>query len=200
MLVSSEQWGPEIRTLCTRILETTIKDTDKYQVGLTKIFFRAGLLARFEQLRTDRLNQLATLMQKNVRRHLAVKNYTALRKAVIGVQTAWRATLAKRRAEEEKREKAAVLIQSTARGFLERQKFLRVKSTIVAIQSSEFDISRSPPDLELTLALSQSLAATGCAKATSSNASSHLQCSSRASSVAGQCNFASRRRPPLTID
>lgn len=137
MLVSSDQWGPEIRTLCSRILETTIKEADKFQIGLTKIFFRAGLLARFEQLRTARLNQLATLMQKNVRRHLAVKNYKALRKAVIGVQTAWRATLAKRRAEEEKKQKAAVLIQSTARGFLQRQKFLRAKSTIVAVQSSE---------------------------------------------------------------
>ena len=70
MLVQSEQWGPDIRTLCTRILESTIKDADKFQVGLSKIFFRAGLLARFEQYRTSRLNALATLMQKNFRRQI----------------------------------------------------------------------------------------------------------------------------------
>lgn len=137
MLVQSEQWGPEIRTLCTRILESTIKDTDKFQVGLTKIFFRAGLLARFEQLRAARLNELATLMQKNVRRHLAVKNYSALRRAVIGVQTVWRAQLAKRRAEEERRERAALLIQRTARGYLQRQKYLQTRSAIVGLQSGE---------------------------------------------------------------
>lgn len=137
MLVGSEQWGPEIRELCTRILEKTIEDRDKYQIGLTKIFFRAGLLARFEQLRTNRLNELATLMQKNVRRHLAVKNYQTTRRAVIGVQTLWRATLARRRAEEQKRQTAAMLIQRTARGYMERARYLRAQKTIAGLQSSE---------------------------------------------------------------
>lgn len=137
MLVNSEQWGPEIRELCTRILEKTIEDPDKYQVGLSKIFFRAGLLARFEQLRTNRLNELATLMQKNVRRHLAVARYQTTRRAVIGVQTLWRAVLARRRAEEQKREAAAVLIQRTLRGHVERTKYLRAQKTVLGLQSSE---------------------------------------------------------------
>lgn len=135
MLVQSEQWGPDIRTLCTRILESTIKDADKFQVGLSKIFFRAGLLARFEQYRTSRLNALATLMQKNFRRHMAVKRFADIRRAAVGIQTVWRATLARRAAEVLRREGAALLIQRTARGFLQRERFLRAKQTIVGLQS-----------------------------------------------------------------
>lgn len=45
-LVSSKHWDPkvkpEVRQLCSVILENSIKDEDKFQVGTTKIFFRAG--------------------------------------------------------------------------------------------------------------------------------------------------------------
>ncbi|KAJ3008377.1 hypothetical protein NUW54_g3175 [Trametes sanguinea] len=46
MLVHSSEWEPmiknlELKPLCARILEKTINDPDKYQPGLTKIFFRA---------------------------------------------------------------------------------------------------------------------------------------------------------------
>ncbi|KAM0754413.1 myosin V [Meredithblackwellia eburnea MCA 4105] len=135
MLVKSDQWGSDLRTFSTRILEATIKEEDKYQVGLTKIFFRAGLLARFEQYRTNRLNALVTLMQKNFKRHMAVKQYSDIRKATIGIQTVWRATLAKRKAEELRRTRAAILIQRNARGFLQRSKFLQARQAVVGIQS-----------------------------------------------------------------
>lgn len=49
-LVGPEHWYPknekDIRTLCTAIVDEHIKDTNKYQVGLTKIFFRAGQVCR----------------------------------------------------------------------------------------------------------------------------------------------------------
>lgn len=45
-LVSSKHWdnkdASDIPALCNLILDTCIKDKDKYQVGTTKIFFRAG--------------------------------------------------------------------------------------------------------------------------------------------------------------
>lgn len=45
-LVSSSHWdpkaNPDVRELCQVILDSCITDTDKYQVGETKIFFRAG--------------------------------------------------------------------------------------------------------------------------------------------------------------
>ena len=73
MLVPSDNWKPmiqnlQLQELCNLILERTINDPDKYQSGLTKIFFRAGMLAALESLRSERLNSLVTLVQKNVRR------------------------------------------------------------------------------------------------------------------------------------
>ena len=68
MLVESKFWGPmiknlEIKPLCNLILEKTIHDEDKYQAGLTKLFFRAGMLAVLESMRSERLNALVTILQ-----------------------------------------------------------------------------------------------------------------------------------------
>ena len=45
-LVPSKHWdnkaNPDMSQLCSLILDVSIKDKDKYQVGTTKIFFRAG--------------------------------------------------------------------------------------------------------------------------------------------------------------
>ncbi|GJN87133.1 hypothetical protein Rhopal_000078-T1 [Rhodotorula paludigena] len=137
MLVPSAQWQQtsDLRALCSTILSATISEPDKYQVGLTKIFFRAGLLARFEQLRHARLNDLATLIQKNVRRFLAQRDYARVRRMIEGVQCVVRGNAARRRADEARRERAAVLIQSVARGFIERLKFERARRMVVAVQA-----------------------------------------------------------------
>lgn len=45
MLVRSKHWGPDTKKLCSVILDDSIKDPDKYQVGITKIFFRSGMVS-----------------------------------------------------------------------------------------------------------------------------------------------------------
>jgi myosin heavy subunit len=49
-LVNSQHWdpnlSPDINKLCRVILDKYITDSDKYQIGLTKIFFRAGQVNR----------------------------------------------------------------------------------------------------------------------------------------------------------
>jgi myosin-5 len=130
----------DLRLLCTQILEGSIKDKSKYQLGLTKIFFRAGVLGGFEQYRSTRLNALATLIQKNFQRFMAVKRYQNLRRTTIGIQSIWRAKLAKRLMEEMRRDAAAILIQRNARGYLERLRYKRTTLAIVAVQSREFFI------------------------------------------------------------
>lgn len=48
MLISSKDWlFDKPREFSQRLAEATVKDPDKYQIGLTKIFFRTGLLAYF---------------------------------------------------------------------------------------------------------------------------------------------------------
>jgi myosin V len=140
MLVSSSDWAPmisnlQLKPLCSLILQKTINDPDKYQNGLTKIFFRAGMLAALESLRSDRLNALVTIVQKNMRRRMAVKKYQQLRRATIKIQTWWRGILARRFVEHIRREVSAGRLQSLSRRFVQRQRFLNTRRAIVLFQS-----------------------------------------------------------------
>ncbi|EPQ58498.1 hypothetical protein GLOTRDRAFT_72957 [Gloeophyllum trabeum ATCC 11539] len=140
MLVASSQWGPaiqkmELKPLTTEILEKTIADPEKYQFGKTKIFFRAGMLAALETLRSNRLNGLVTVVQKNMRRRMAVKRYQAMRKAAIKIQTWWRVIMAKNLVNNIRREVSAIRLQKAVRRFVQRQKFLSTRQAVVRIQS-----------------------------------------------------------------
>ena len=145
MLTSSKNWGPEIEKLCMLILQANIKEEDKYQIGQTKIFFRAGMLAFLEKRRTDRLNYLVTLMQKNFLRAVHTRRYQDLRSTTIGIQCAWRTILAKREAERQRREAAALQIQSRTRAYLQRTRFLRVRNAAVLLQSGQSDFCAACP-------------------------------------------------------
>lgn len=141
MLVPSSDWQPmiqsmELRRLCATILDKTIADIDMYQNGLTKIFFRAGMLAALESLRSDRLNAMVTVVQKNMRRRMAMKKYQELRRATIKIQTWWRGILARRLVESIRREASAKRLQTAARAFMQRKHFLDVRRGVVLIQSS----------------------------------------------------------------
>ncbi|ORX34366.1 P-loop containing nucleoside triphosphate hydrolase protein [Kockovaella imperatae] len=134
-LVRSTEWTDDVKNLCSSILAKTIKDEDKYQIGLTKIFFRAGMLAYLESLRSNRLNELVTLVQKNVRRYLAYKEYQDKRRKSIKIQSWWRGILAVRYTEDLRRQTAATKIQRVARGYLARKKYTETRQAVIKIQS-----------------------------------------------------------------
>ena len=137
LLVSSKEWdaNTDVRQLCSLILANTLKEEDKYQIGLTKIFFRAGMLAFLEGLRSKRLNELVTLVQKNVRRRIAYKQYQALRRSTITIQTWWRGILARRYVEELRRQTAAINIQRVARGYMARKRYTQLRTAVIKIQA-----------------------------------------------------------------
>ncbi|KAG2146973.1 myosin 5 [Suillus bovinus] len=140
MLVPSADWQPmiqhmELKPLCSLILERTINDPDKYQSGLTKIFFRAGMLAALESLRSEKLNALVTIVQKNMRRRMAVKKYQELRRVTIKIQTWWRGIMARRLVENVRRELAARRLQTGIRRFIQRSNFVQTRQSIVLFQS-----------------------------------------------------------------
>ncbi|CEL51514.1 hypothetical protein RSOLAG1IB_00049 [Rhizoctonia solani AG-1 IB] len=137
MLVHSKNWNAQtkIKDLCHMILGVTIKDEDKFQAGLTKIFFRAGMLAYLEAQRSDKLNSLVTLVQKNVRRRLAVKRYKELRHATIRIQTWWRGIMARTLVQKIREEVSARRFQAAARRFIQRKIFLDVHNAVVGLQS-----------------------------------------------------------------
>ncbi|CAK7567648.1 MAG: Myosin type-2 heavy chain 1 [Sporothrix epigloea] len=141
MLVHSSQWTSEIRQMADAILTkalgtSTGKGVDKYQLGLTKIFFRAGMLAFLENLRTTRLNDCATLIQKNLRAKYYRRRYLATREAIIKVQAAARAYNARRQIQELRTIRAATTIQRVWRGQKQRKAFLQIRANVVLAQSA----------------------------------------------------------------
>ena len=140
MLVPSTDWftmiqNLELQKLCSLILEKTINDGDKYQNGLTKIFFRAGMLAALESLRSERLNALVVVIQKNMRRCTAQKKYQRMREAAIKIQTWWRVIMAKAFVEGVRKTLAAIKLQTAIRKYIQRRNFKAISASVARLQS-----------------------------------------------------------------
>jgi myosin-5 len=141
MLVPSSNWTPEIRDMATQILKKALGSgtndgRDKYQMGLTKIFFRAGMLAFLENLRTARLNDAAIMIQKNLRAKYYRRLYLDMRQSIIALQSLARGFLARERAEEDRQIKAATTIQRVWRGSKDRKRFLMVRKSVLLFQAA----------------------------------------------------------------
>lgn len=140
MLVPSPTWTPEIREMADAILSKALGQTqergkDKYQLGLTKIFFRAGMLAFLENLRTNRLNACAIMIQKNLRAKYYRRKYLEARASVIALQSLSRAFASRMRAEEMKQQRAATMIQTVWRAQRERKRFNEIRNNVMLLQS-----------------------------------------------------------------
>lgn len=145
MLVSSSEWhgDRDVKELCDLILQKTLKQKDKYQIGLTKIFFRAGILASLESFRSQRLNELVKIVQKNVRRWIQYRRYKDLRNRTIQIQVWWRGVIARRFVEDLRRQTAATRIQRVTRGWLARKRYGEVRQAVIRIQARESTLT--PP-------------------------------------------------------
>jgi myosin V len=93
------------------------------------------MLAALETLRADRLNAMVTVVQKNMRRHMAMKRYREMRVAAIRIQTWWRGIMAKRFVAQLRRETAAVRLQRAARRYVQRKRFTEIRKAVVRFQS-----------------------------------------------------------------
>nr|POE65187.1 myosin-2 [Quercus suber] len=141
MLIPSTQWTTEIRAMANAILRKALgeakKDgTDKYQLGLTKIFFRAGMLAFLENLRTSRLNDAAIMIQKNLRAKYYRRRYLEAITAVKTFQAVARAGMARKRAEGARQQKAATTVQRVWRGQKERKRYVQFRNDLVLFEAT----------------------------------------------------------------
>ncbi|KAL2178937.1 P-loop containing nucleoside triphosphate hydrolase protein [Thermothelomyces heterothallicus CBS 202.75] len=141
MLVPSSEWTSEIREMANAILTRAFgankgKGMDKYQLGLTKIFFRAGMLAYLENLRTNRLNDCAIMIQKNLRAKYYRKKYLEARASIIAFQSTTRAYKARQVAQEMRTIKAATTIQRVWRGQKQRKQFLKIRNNVILAQAT----------------------------------------------------------------
>ncbi|KAF2868406.1 P-loop containing nucleoside triphosphate hydrolase protein [Massariosphaeria phaeospora] len=141
MLVPSNSWTPEIRSMATQILKKALgagknDGTDKYQMGLTKIFFRAGMLAFLENLRTARLHDAAVMIQKNLRAKYYRRVYLETRESIITLQALARGYITRERAEEARQVKAATTIQRFWRGSKDRKQYNLVRNSVILFEAT----------------------------------------------------------------
>ncbi|OMH86142.1 Myosin-2 [Zancudomyces culisetae] len=110
----------QLREYVTQTVSTLIKDPNKFQIGLSKVFFRAGVLAQLENKRTEKLMRCATLIQKHVRRLITRKLYLRKRTAALTIQALARRYISLVEYNQRKHDRAVELIQWLARHFLAR--------------------------------------------------------------------------------
>ncbi|KAJ3025654.1 UNVERIFIED_CONTAM: Myosin type-2 heavy chain 1, partial [Siphonaria sp. JEL0065] len=136
ILVPSVKWCQDAKLLTSRIVEHTISNTDLYQMGLTKIFFRAGELASLEKQRSEKLRYCVVLIQKNIRRFVYRQEFLRMKAAAIVIQTAYRGYRARMQYKEERESRAAIMIQSAFRRHMAVKTLRKKLDAVILIQST----------------------------------------------------------------
>ncbi|CAN8187897.1 unnamed protein product [Coccothraustes coccothraustes] len=114
-------------------------DPDNYQVGRTMVFMKE----RERQLLQDLLHQEVlrriTLLQRWFRSLLCRRQFLSLRHAAISIQRFWRSYQSQKKGkpspDPQVLSKAAVILQTHWRGFVERRRFLQMQFAAHLIQS-----------------------------------------------------------------
>ncbi|PIA14386.1 hypothetical protein COEREDRAFT_65770 [Coemansia reversa NRRL 1564] len=123
------------REFATQTLAEAFGARDCWQVGLTKVFFRAGMLALIEKLRLERLNAAATCVQALVRGRQQRRRFVAQRSAARILQTAVRGLLARRRLRLLRQTQAATTLQCLVRAALARRYVRTARAAAILIQA-----------------------------------------------------------------
>lgn len=136
LLNSSQRSSNDPNAICQAIIDHAIKDTDKYQLGKTKIFFRAGMLAHLEKLRSARLADAATQIQSILRMRYYRRKYKETLESIAALQTIVRGYNARRKYQGLRRNAAATRIQSQYRGFRETKNYNATLESVNALQAA----------------------------------------------------------------
>lgn len=108
---------------------------DKYQLGSTKLFLRAGQLAFIENKRTNKINAAAVMVQKYFRGFSHRIKYSLFKIILVELQAASRGFIERKKYLERRKLRSAIKIQKIYRGYVARKKFNDTKSFIVLMQS-----------------------------------------------------------------
>ncbi|AQK76135.1 myosin2 [Zea mays] len=104
-------------------------------IGKTKVFLRAGQMAELDARRNEVLGRSASMIQRKVRSFLAQKNFIALRRSALQIQTVCRGELARRVYHNLQREAASLKIQTLYRMYTARKAYNELSASAVTIQS-----------------------------------------------------------------
>ncbi|KAK1298084.1 hypothetical protein QJS10_CPB14g01384 [Acorus calamus] len=121
------------KVACQKILDK--KGLKGYQIGKNKVFLRAGQMAELDARRAEVLGRAARIIQRQIRTHIARKEFISLRKAAIHLQSRWRGKLACKLYEYLRREAAAVKIQKNFRKYVARKSYVTLQSSAIILQT-----------------------------------------------------------------
>jgi myosin heavy subunit len=130
MLVPSSSWTSEIRDLANNIL------TRSLGAGSSHDLDRAGVLASLEDLRTNRLNDCAIMILKNLKAKYYRRKYLETRNAVLLIQSIARGYLARKHTQETRKVRAATTIQRVWRGHKQRKNFKAIRTSLILTQAA----------------------------------------------------------------
>ncbi|XP_075821360.1 unconventional myosin-Vc isoform X6 [Microtus pennsylvanicus] len=126
------------KEVCKIALHRFIQDSNQYQFGRTKIFFRAGQVAYLEKLRLDKLRQSCIVIQKHVRGWLQRRKFLRERQAALTIQQYFRGQQTVRKAitaSALKEAWAAIILQKHCRGYLVRNLYQLIRVATITIQA-----------------------------------------------------------------
>ncbi|XP_053159330.1 unconventional myosin-Vb isoform X2 [Hemicordylus capensis] len=123
------------KLICKMLLESLIKDPDKFQFGRTKIFFRAGQVAYLEKLRADKFRAATIMIQKTVRGWFQRVKYRKMREAAVRIQRYTRGHLARRLADRLRKTRAAIVFQKQYRMLRIRRAYQTIRRAAITIQA-----------------------------------------------------------------
>jgi myosin-5 len=135
-LVHSSEWKQDPKKLTLKIVSSCIKGDNKYELGKTKIFFRAGQLAFLEKIRSEKFTKIVIFMQKNIIRGYYQKRYKKMKTASITIQRYWRGYAARKLYKSMREEAAALIIQKNFRMALARKKYKATLRAVTKIQNA----------------------------------------------------------------
>ena len=144
ILIPHEQWDlifkkketteEDIISVVKMILDATVKDKSKYQIGNTKIFFKAGMLAYLEKLRSNKMHNSIVMIQKKIRAKYYRKQYLQISQAIKYLQNNIKGFIIRQRVNDEMKVNCATLLQAAYRGHSIRANAFSVLRTITNLQ------------------------------------------------------------------
>merc|ERR1712042_137716 len=73
------------KVACEKLLEALQLDENKFRIGLTKVFFRAGIVGELEEMRDERLSTIIAQFQAYCKAHLERIEYKKMKDRVVGL-------------------------------------------------------------------------------------------------------------------
>ncbi|TYH60082.1 hypothetical protein ES332_D08G268200v1 [Gossypium tomentosum] len=121
------------KAACQKILEKA--GLEGFQVGLTKIFLRAGQMAELDARRAEVLSSAAKTIQRRIRTHISRRRFLAVRKASVDIQSICRGVLACKLYQNMRRQAAALKIQKHIKRHQARVAYQKLHISALVLQT-----------------------------------------------------------------